>query len=427
MALVLRGFNGLLGLKSLKEATGKGQYAALENFIQAYDQLHENDCFEVELPSEHPPAELGETESEWCKAARLLTDVGDTDDAAAFARAAARYYAYLRCRRFLDFSTSQTEFIHRLRSDAKRRQEIADRRIHLVVDEVQDINPVQRELINLLAASGGRLTAVGDHRQSIYGFRGAKVEIIAELWERFAKSAESQVVDLQENFRSTPRIIALANKWAEGISPVRTMTTPAMKAGNKAREDQHQSHLALVSFGDRGQEAHWIAEAVRILVPSEAEGALHDKKDGSHRGLTLSDVAVLVRSSTDVRTYMRALEASGIPCVIRAGPDLFSQPEILFFVAALAISAGCQEFYGSEHNPKSLPRRIDSVLGCTPQPETVLRDAAKALRQTGLPFGRDVEDRVLLAARQSGVALPRTRASVQMRSRSSERPASALS
>lgn len=398
-ALILRGFNGLLGLKSLKEATGKGQFATLENFIQAYDQLHENDGFEVELSSEHPPAELGEPESEWCKAARLLTDVGGTDEATAFARAAARYYAYLRCRRFLDFSTSQTEFLRRLRSDAKRRQEIVDRQIHLVVDEVQDINPVQRRLIDLLVESSGRLTAVGDHRQSIYGFRGAKVEIIAELWERFAKSAEAQVVDLEENFRSTPRIIALANRWAENISPLKTMKTPAMKAGNKARKDQHQSHMALVSFNDRMQEAGWIAEAIRILVPSEAEGALHDKKDGSHRGLTLSDMAILVRSSTDVRTYMRALEASGIPCVVRAGPDLFSQPEILFFIAALAISAGCQAFIGSEINPKSLPKRIDTVLGCAPEPETVLKEAAKALRQTGLPFDRDVEDRVLLAAR----------------------------
>src|SRR5690554_1684879 len=61
-ALILRGFNGLLGLKSLKEATGKGQYATLENFVQAYDQLHENDCFEVDLASIHPPAELGEPE-----------------------------------------------------------------------------------------------------------------------------------------------------------------------------------------------------------------------------------------------------------------------------------------------------------------------------------------------------------------------------
>ncbi len=398
-ALILHGFNGLLGLKSLKEATGKGQFAALENFIQAYDQLHESDGFEVELSSEHPPVELGEPESEWCKAARLLTDVGGTDEATAFSRAAARYYAYLRCRRFLDFSTSQTEFLRRLRSDTKRRQEIVNRRIHLVVDEVQDINPVQRRLLDLLTESSGRLTAVGDHRQSIYGFRGAKVEIIAELWELFAKSSEAQVVDLEENFRSTPRIIALANRWAESISPIRTMKTPAMKAGNKARKDQHPSHMALVSFNDRMQEAGWIAEAIRILVPSEAEGALHDKKDGSHRGLTLSDMAILVRSSTDVRTYMKALESSGIPCVVRAGPDLFSQPEILFFIAALAISAGCQVFIGSDINPKSLPNRIDTVLGCAPEPETVLKEAAKALRQTGLPFDRDVEDRVLRAAR----------------------------
>lgn len=46
--------------------------------------------------------------------------------------------------------------------------------------------------------------------------------------------------------------------------------------------------MALVDFGQRRDEATWIAEAVRILVPSEAEGAMHDKRDGSHRGLTLS-------------------------------------------------------------------------------------------------------------------------------------------
>lgn len=71
---------------------------------------------------------------------------------------------------------------------------------------------MQLRLIDLLVKSSGRLTAVGDHRQSIYGFRGAKVEIIAKLWERFSKSKDAQVVDLQENFRSTPRIISLANR-----------------------------------------------------------------------------------------------------------------------------------------------------------------------------------------------------------------------
>ncbi len=397
-ALILRGFNGLLGLQALRNALGMGQYATVDSFIQAYDQLHEHDAFEVKLPSDDPPFRLGAEEQDWCKRATLVTNVGTSPAAQAFARSAARYYAYIRCRRFLDFSTSQTEFIRRLRTDREKAAAIAAD-LHLVVDEVQDINPVQQQLIELLVGKTGKLTAVGDHRQAIYGFRGAKVDIIGQLWERFKKASDSEVVDLQENFRSTPRIIELANRWAATISPLRSMKTPAMKHGNKLRKDQHASHVALIGFAGRASEAAWIADAVRALVPSEYEGAVHDKKDGAHRGLALSDLAILVRSSSDVRTYMQALESAGIACVVRAGPDLFSQPEVLFFLAALALTAGLDAFFGSEHNPKSLPNRIQSVLQCAPNPEAVLKAAAKLLRNSGLAFDRKVEDRVLFASK----------------------------
>lgn len=398
-ALILRGFNGLLGLRSLKEAMESGQYATLDKFTQAYDQLHEHNRFEIELPSDPPPLSLGADEQNWCKRARLLTPVGDTPAAQAFALSAARYYAYLRCRHFLDFSTSQTEFVRCLNKDSKRSKDIASLGVHLVVDEVQDINPVQRYLMELLVGKTGKLTAVGDHRQAIYGFRGAKVEIIAELWEEFKKAKDADVVDLQENFRSTPRIIGLANRWVDTILPLRSMSTPPMKHGNKQRKDHHSSHVALISFPERAQEARWIAEAVRALVPSPDEGALHDKKDGSQRGLSLSDIAVLVRSSTDVRTYMEALETAGLPSVVRAGPDLFSQPEVLLFLSALAITGGLKEFIGSEINPKSMPNRIAAVLGCVPNPEDVLKEAARLLRRSGLTFDRKIEDKLLFAAK----------------------------
>ncbi len=397
-SLILRGFNGLLGLNVLKEALGKGQFATLEAFMQAYDQLHEHNRFDVELPSDVPPHELGATESDWCKKARLKTAVGAGAASRAFAESAARYYAYLRCRRFLDFSTSQSEFVRRLDEDKTFQKALEKIQIHLVVDEVQDINPVQSELITMLTGRNGKLTMVGDHRQAIYGFRGARVEIIGEMWEKFKKTPDAGVVDLQENFRSTPRIIGLANKWAETIGPLRTMQTPAMVHGNKKRKDLHHSHVALIGFAERTSEAAWIAEAIRALVPSEAEGAIHDKKDGNLRGLALSDIAILLRASTEVRVYMRALEAAGIPCVVRSGPDLFSQPEVLLLVSALALTARMTEFFGSEHNPKSLPQRIDAVLGCAPVTADVLRAAARTLRTSGLAFSREVEDRLLLAA-----------------------------
>jgi DNA helicase II / ATP-dependent DNA helicase PcrA len=401
-ALILRGFNGILALQPLRAALGVGQYATIDSFTQAYDQLHEHNLFKIKLASDNPPIHLGEQEREWCKQAELVTDVGETDAAKTFGKAAARYYAYLRCRRFLDFSTSQSEFIRRLAGDKGRLREIEQVGIHLVVDEVQDINPVQRQLIELLTGETGRVTAVGDHRQAIYGFRGAKVEIIAELWEAFKKASDAGVVDLKENFRSTPRIIDLANRWTNTLSPLLSMKTPPMKHGNKARLDYNPSHVALIDFDDREDEATWIAEAIRTLVPSESEGALHDKKDGQTRGLAFSDIAVLVRSSTSVRTYMRALETAGVPSVVRAGPDLFSQPEVLLLLGALGVTARQEEFIGSEINPKSMPNRIKDVLGCDPKPAEVLKAAARLLRQSGLSFDRAAEDRLLLAAEAIG-------------------------
>jgi DNA helicase-2/ATP-dependent DNA helicase PcrA len=417
-ALILRGFHGLLGLSALQNAAGLGQFATISVFAKAYDQLHEHNVFDVKLPSADPPVELGAAESEWCKKAELLTNVGDTPEAAAFAVSVARYYAYLRCRRFLDFSTSQSEFVRSLHADPDRHEQTLSGKIHLVVDEVQDINPVQLEVIKLLTGRTGSLTAVGDHRQSIYGFRGAKVEIIGKIWEGFKKAQDAEVVDLEENFRSTPMIIDLANRWSNSIGRIRTMETTPMKHGNKNRLDHHRSHMALVSFTERAQEAAWIADAIGILVPPKLEGALHDKKDGTTRGLTLSDIAVLVRSATDMRTYMQALEAAGIPCIVRAGPDLFSQPEILLFISVLAITAGHDQFFGSPNYAKSLPGRIQSVLGCAAAPEIVFHAAAMALRQAGLAFSSGVEERVLDAAKAlrnriaENKALTKTKAAV---------------
>lgn len=397
-ALILRGFNSLLGLQGLRAVLNTSQSDTLDQFTLAYDQLHEHNRFEIELPGVVPPYRLGREEAEWCRQARLTTDVGADPASQAFATSAARYYAYLRCRRFLDFSTSQTEFLRNLERDPVRQKALAEQQLHIVVDEVQDINPVQRDIIATLAGGSGKLTAVGDHRQAIYAFRGAKVKIIGSMWNDFTSATDAEVIDLQENFRSTPRIIDIANRWARTITPAGGMHTPNMRHGNPHRIDAHPSHVALVHFETRQEEAAWIAKAIRTLVPSDEHGAEHDKRDGSRRGITLSDIAVLVRSTTDVRTFKQALEAQSIPAVVRAGPDLFSQPEVLFFIGALAVSAGIDAFFGSPYNPRSLPNRIESVLGCPVEPQTVVLTAAEELRKSGLELDPSIVQRTLAAA-----------------------------
>lgn len=395
-ALVERGYYGVLGLSGLQKALGGGKYATAELFLEAYDLLNEYGLLEVELPSPAAPVDPAH-ERDWCAGARLVTDVGSGPVARAFAGCAARYYAYLRCRRFLDFSTSQSELLRLLLRDARAIAELRSRLTHVVVDEAQDLNPVQDALVRLIVGDRGRLTAVGDHRQAIYAWRGARVDLMAALHAELSGAPDGHVVELEENFRSTPRIVDLANRWAATVDPVGRLGNPPMKPGNGRRVDEDPTHVAVAAFASREEEAAWIADRIARLVPGDGAGAFQDTPDGE-RGISYSDVAVLVRSSTDARTYMAALERRGIPAVFRAGPDLFSQPEVMLFAAAFARAAGVPRFLGSVYDPRSFPARIKAVLGCDAEPEAVVREACGALRAAGLPVEEDLADRLLAAA-----------------------------
>ncbi|MGY1640836.1 ATP-dependent helicase [Geodermatophilus sp. SYSU D00703] len=364
----------------------QGHFDAQRLFLLAYDLLNEYHQLAVTLPAGTPPGP-GQSERDWCTRAVLLTAVGEGAPARAFASTAARYYALLRCRRFLDFSTAQAELLRLLETDAGARTTLREGLAHLVVDEVQDLNPVQSALIDTLVGSDRRLTAVGDHRQAIYGWRGGRVELMGELHARLVGAADGQVVELRENFRSTPRVIALANRWARSITPPGGMATPDMVHGRRARSDYSAGHVASMGFRERQDEAEWIAATIAQLVQGD-QGTRHDSGDGD-RGLRFGDVAVLLRSATDARTYGDALRARGIPVVFR-GSDLFAQPEVLLLLAALARVAGVERFMG-----RAITNFIDSALGCPPEPEPVLRGAAAELRRRGLPVADDLEERLL--------------------------------
>jgi DNA helicase-2/ATP-dependent DNA helicase PcrA len=408
-SLVQEGYNFLLGLPALeaalKQQSGKDYQSrgqTINYFLTAYDLLNEYDQLDVELSPGRRP-DFG-AEQEWCKRAQLRTPVGDTPVAKAFAEAAARYYAYLRCRHFLDFSTAQSELTRRLRADDVALGRLRASITHLVVDEVQDINPVQDEIRRMLVDDeDGWLTAVGDHRQAIYGWRGGRIDIMADLAADLHRDADGDVLDLTANYRSTPRIIDVANRWNDTINVPGSMASPDMTHGRARRIDVDPWHIGILDFdGDRAAEADWIARTVQELVPSPDLGTAHDTADGE-RGLTYADVAVLVRTTTDARTYMQALRDAGIPAVVKAGPDLFAQPEVLLFAAALSLSGGRDSFYGSAWNQRSLPNRLQNVLGVADAnlpggAQRSVRAAFKTLGDDGLHSEPGSADRVIRAA-----------------------------
>ena len=359
-ALIQRGFNNILGLSALKQALGYGVYATIDYFVQAYDLLNEYGLLEVELSERDLPHHLNE-EVSWCKEAKLVTPVGTDAVATCFSQAAARFYAYLLCRRFLDFSTSQAELVRLLEKDVSVLEKIQKKHSHIVVDEVQDINPIQSKLINLIVGESGKFTAVGDHRQAIYRFRGGRVELMQGLANHLnQQGADAAVIFLEENYRSTPRIIEIANNWADTIGEVEGLPNPHMKHARAERSDKDISHIQANRFNDRGEEASWIADSIRQLVnPKKKVGASHDSMS-SERGIEYSDVVILLRSSTDARLYMRALESAGIPAVFRAGPDLFAQPEVLLILGVLGVCVDIDEFMGAAHGPVNFSEVVAS-------------------------------------------------------------------
>jgi DNA helicase-2/ATP-dependent DNA helicase PcrA len=278
LALVQRTYGTHLGLAAFcseLNATANykvGQFLTIEKFLRGYDILNEYGELHVNLPKRPIPADVT-TDREWCKEAELLTKVGTSDTALVFATSAARYYALLRSRRFLDFSTAQNELLRLLESRPDALAMLRSTSRVVVVDEVQDLNPVQRRIVDLIVGPEGGLVAVGDHRQAIFGFRGGNVHIMGEMYDEVAAAPDSEVVDLTLNYRSTPRIIALANAWAASIPPPGGLPNIDMRHGKVQRTDYDASHVGITRFDTVEHEAEWVAvrgRYARVAVASAA-------------------------------------------------------------------------------------------------------------------------------------------------------------
>src|SRR5699024_7733533 len=119
-----------------------------------------------------------------------------------------RYNEHLKANNALDFDDLLTEALALLREDAEALEYLAGRFRYVHVDEFQDTNAVQFEIVQCLASVHGNLFVVGDADQSIYGWRGAKIENILNFERVYPKA---KVYKLQRNYRSTKAILALAN------------------------------------------------------------------------------------------------------------------------------------------------------------------------------------------------------------------------
>jgi DNA helicase-2/ATP-dependent DNA helicase PcrA len=224
---------------------------------------------------------------------------------------------------FIDFSLMQRLVVDALRKSDAGILEATRTLRHLLVDEYQDINPVQEELIQHLHKNSDTLFVVGDDDQSIYGWRGADVTRILTFEKRYVNCS---VHTLNMNYRSTPRIVRVADKLAAA-----ELGATRLEKNPEAQGKIGPEEFRVLWFPSRETEAEWVAASIEKLI-----GTKYVETDGSVRGLTPADFAILMRSTRQPEqdgrprhaAFSEALSRRSIKFSIEAGGGLFDRPEV---------------------------------------------------------------------------------------------------
>ena len=222
-----------------------------------------------------------------------------------------RYQKHLRENNALDFDDLLNETRLLLRRNDEAREYLSGRFRYILVDEFQDTNEVQYEIVKLLASTHGNLFVVGDDDQSIYGWRGAKIENILHFEKDF-KGAK--VFKLERNYRSTKQILNLANVVIKnnGRRKDKTLWT----------ENAEGEPAKVYEAEEESGEARYIAHTIAGLVA---------------RGYRYSDFAVLMRLNALTRSFEQEFTADGIPFKVFGGFKFFERKEIKDLLAYLRL------------------------------------------------------------------------------------------
>ena len=230
----------------------------------------------------------------------------------------------------------------------------AVRPAHLLVDEVQDLSRLQLAAVLALAGEGGRgFFAIGDPRQSIYGFRGAVGDVRAAIE---AAWPALRVVTLADNYRSGRNILTAAAGLFPGAQPLKAV-----------RGIDGSVHL--FEAPDAQAEAAWIAGRIRGLIGATS----HTLADAAARGdLAPGDVAVMVRFKGLIPGVVAALGRQGVPCSAPETEAFFVEPRVAAILRAAERRLGVPGAAAQEGGEIEVP---EAALAGGPQrlPETLAR------------------------------------------------------
>lgn len=294
------------------------------------------------------------------------------------AKVAAVYAAYesLKSRgdgiALLDFDDLLLHTAAAIENDAAVADEFRNRYRCFVVDEYQDVTPLQQRVLSAWLGDRDDLTVVGDANQTIYSFTGASPRYLLDFSRRFPDAA---VVRLERDYRSTPQVVSLANRV---IAAARGRV-----AGSK---------LHLVGQRDPGPEPTFREYSDEV---AEAAAVAKSIKGLVEAGTPASEVAVLYRINAQSEVYEEALTEAGVAYQVRGGEGFFSRQEIRQALLALQRAAN-RDVDGP------LPDGGDPLRPASPGSRSPLPEVVRGLLE---PLGLTAEPPTGVRARERWEAL----------------------
>ncbi|GHE35380.1 DNA helicase [Streptosporangium violaceochromogenes] len=209
---------------------------------------------------------------------------------------------------------------------------------HFVVDEYQDVNPLQKLLLDTWLGGRDDLCVVGDPNQTIYSFTGATPRYLTGFPVEYP---DAPVIRLIRDYRSTPQVVSLANRVLDAAKTPHRLTLLAQR--------QDGPEPAFTEYDDEQAEARGVARAARALIGS---------------GVPAREIAVLFRVNAQSESYEQAFAEAGVPYVLRGADRFFERPEVR---QAVVLLRGAARSASRDDDMVATVHHILAGVGLTPQ------------------------------------------------------------
>jgi len=277
------------------------------------------------------------------------------------------YKKLLESRSYLDYSAILELAVEVLTNDQDLRARLGGRVKYVIVDEYQDVNPVQEAIVWSLHELGAEICVVGDDDQTIYQWRGSDVANILNFSQRYP---DVEQIPIEENFRSSDGIVGTARPFIEQNA---ARLQKAMKPTGAQKYEL--GDMVALSFDNPTAEAKYIAETARALR------GIAVNEDGKPRGLSWSDMAVLLRSvKKNAEPITDALRVAGIPFVVTGMTSLFQTAEaeaarqLFYFIGGRAVEESDVEAAWNAANLGLEPDALQAAIKSAATAKAALAD-----------------------------------------------------